>query len=95
MSNTSNVHFNDAHNQVHNLYENMVYNYNPEYQQNRKINRVLSRMERYFRIHHLLDKNEMLEIRHSPSHELRAGFMDVIGRERGWLYGDEFIAVVR
>ena len=74
--------------------EDKSYNYNEEYMKKYRINRILSRMEEYFRKHHLLEKGEMLDICHTPQKHLRIGFLQLISLKKGWIYSDEFIHIV-
>ena len=86
--------FNEEMNTICTLFEDKSYNYNEEYVKKYRVNRVLSRMERYFRKHHLLEKGEMLEIFHTPQRHLRVEFVECIARKEGWIYSDEFLHII-
>lgn len=94
MNEHNTVRIDESLNTICFIHEPENYNFNLAYQKSRSVNRVLSRMEYYFRRHHLLEKYEMLEIRYSKTSDLRCGYMNVIGRARGWLYDDEFLVIV-
>ncbi len=73
--------------------EDKSYNFNEEYSK-RHINRVLYKMECYFRTHDLLEKNEMLEIKHHPQKHIRSPFIDCIAYKNKWIYPDEYVHIL-
>lgn len=91
----NNVIINESLNTTQLISEHGSYNFNKAYHESRSINRVLAKMEDYFRMHFLLEKYEMLEIRHHKFPDLRCEFMNLIARQRGWLYGDEYLRIVK
>ncbi len=76
------------------IHEDKEYNYNKEYVEKYRLNRVLYKMEDYFRKHHLLEKNEMLDILDYPQKHIRIPFIEMISFKKGWIYSYEFIHIL-
>jgi len=86
------VSFND------NLYiklieEDKSYNYNEEYSK-RHLNRKLYKMEHFFRKANLLEKNEMLDLKHYPQKHIRIDFIQLIAYKKYWIDRGDYIHII-
>lgn len=92
--NMNKVNFSDNLN-ISLIYEDKSYNYNENYTDSKRyMNRLLYKMEKFFHKMDLLQKGEMLDISHDCQKHIRVPFIECIARDKGWIYGDEFIHII-
>jgi len=85
------ISFNE-HEDIKIIEEDKSYNYNEEYSK-RHLNRRLYKMESFFRKAHLLEKNEMLDIKNFPQKHIRIDYIQLISYKKYWVDYGEYVHI--